>query len=428
MNKNLDTITLRDSKVSKEHSKSLKKDSSLKIRIYKEFSNDLKEKWEELEDKIPEKNIYFSFLWASTWWEVFGHKYELLILVAEDNEAVRGIAPLMISYPLGERMPRARNLLFIGTGLSDYHDILVEKGFEREVLTQILYYLKYRYKSWSLLRLRHFSEDSQIPAYLKNRIEQLNLDKNWKFFHRPTVKCPFIKVDSNWESYYKSVSRNLRSDANRKLNKLKKTFEFKFEKVEPRSPGEFKKYLNSFMDINRKRWVQKNERNIFSFNSVEHQQFYRAVTTKFSQRGLTLFYVLHLDGKPVAYIYCFKYNDKIYHWNTAFDPAYFRFSIGKVLHRLAIEDIFKSGYTELDFMRGDEEYKLKWTRKARVNSEIVLLNSNNILSRYFGFYYLIMKPYLENAGFVDFAYRNVKYFQFIGYILQRQIRKFGYRS
>jgi len=171
--------------------------------------------------------------------------------------------------------------------------------------------------------------------------------------------------------------------------------------VEPVSEEEFEKYLNYFVHINQKRWQQKNARNIFSFESERHRRFYQLVTANFARKRWVLFYVLWLNNNPVAYIYCCKYGNKIYHWNTAFDPQYFSLSVGKVLHRLAIEDIFNSGYDELDFMRGDESYKLKWTQELRTNSEVLLLNQYSLSAPIMGYYYLILKPYLESSGWVE---------------------------
>ncbi len=377
----------------------------MKIRVYRQFDVSLREKWEYLEQQIETQNIYFSFLWASTWWEVFGKNFQPFIIVLEDGDAVRGIAPLMLSRPKGIPFSMARNLNFIGTGLSDYHDFLLAPGFEKEVVKDIILYLHDQFNSWSLMRLRHFPEDSKTPALLRSSLKELGFEDDFSWIQRPTVPCPFIPLHSNWESYYGSVSKNLRSDVNRKLNKLKRTFQFEFEKVEPRSQKEYESYLDAFIAINRKRWEQKKGRNIFSFESPEHQRFYRAVTDRFSQKGWTLFYVLRLNGRPVAYIYCFKYHGKIYHWNTAFEPEYFGYSIGKVLHRLAIENAFRSGYREFDFMRGDEEYKLKWTNRVRVNSEVFILDKKNLFSKYSGMYYLRLKPYLEKSGIVEWGYR-----------------------
>ena len=374
----------------------------MKVVLYDDLSNpELKEKWDELLSFNSYKNIYLTYEWAYAWWKVFGDRYKLMIITVQENEMWYALAPFMIQK-LSPVLPNsAQNLLFIGTGLSDYHDILLKQGFEKTAIESILKYLINVYKNWGIIRLRHFPENSKTPLMVintvKNGIDQTKIDLVFK----ETVKCPYLPLNSNWELYYKNVSRNLRSDVARKLNKIKKKFKVEFEKIEPEHESDYRDYIDAFIKLNLKRWKQKNERNLFAFENPDHQKFYNEVTKEFAPKKSVLFYVLKLDSEIVAYIYCFKYNNVIYHWNTAFDPDYFRFSVGKILHRLAIEDAFRSGYSEFNFMRGDEDYKLKWTHKTRVNSEVILLNSKNLFSKYFGFYYVSLKPYLENKGFVN---------------------------
>ena len=374
------------------------------VKVFREFNEELQNRWDSLEEKLPYRNIYLSFLWYSTWWEVFGERGKLFVLVVENDSETVGIAPLML-VQTPAFFPVFRQLIFVGTGLSDYHDFLIADGFQKDVVAALLQFLKSEFKSWNLLRLRHFPENSLTPQIIQKELTELDLGKHFHYVHRPTVKCPFIPVISEWDVFYKAVSRNLRADVNRKYNKLRKNYEFRFEKVEPVSEEEFEKYLNYFVHINQKRWQQKNARNIFSFESEKHRRFYRLVTANFSQKRWVLFYVLWLNNNPVAYIYCFKFGNKIYHWNTAFDPQYFNLSVGKVLHRLAIEDVFNSGYDELDFMRGDEDYKLKWTQEARTNSEVILFYQYSLFARVMGYYYLTLKPYLENSGWVERGFR-----------------------
>ena len=374
----------------------------MKVVLYDDLLNlELKEKWNELLSFNSYKNICLTYEWAYAWWKVFGDQYKLMIITVQENQMWYALAPFMIQK-LSSFLPNsAQNLLFIGTGLSDYHDILLKQGFEKTAIESILKYLINVYKSWGIVRLRHFPENSKTPLIVintvKNGIDQTKIDLVFK----ETVKCPYLLLNSNWELYYKNVSRNLRSDMTKRLNRMKRNFDVKFEKIEPKTEEDYHRYLDEFIKINLKRWKQKNERNIFSFEKSDHQKYYYQLTKDFTRQRSILFYVLKLNHKIVAYIYCFKYNNVIYPWNTAFDPEYFRFSVGKILHRLAIEDAFKSGYKEFDFMRGDEDYKLKWTNKTRINSEIILLNSKNLLSKYFGFYYVSLKPYLENKGYVE---------------------------
>src|SRR5215213_986142 len=88
----------------------------------REFAT-LEEEWTDLYDSSPLATPFQSWAWLYSWWEFYGEGYELRLVTIRDDGLLVGIAPLML-----ERRRVLSRLLFIGTGITDYLDILVRQG------------------------------------------------------------------------------------------------------------------------------------------------------------------------------------------------------------------------------------------------------------------------------------------------------------
>jgi hypothetical protein len=88
---------------------------------------ELEEEWEDLHRRCPRATPFQSWTWLYSWWEYYGGGYELrLITVRNPRGLLVGIFPFMVEF----RSDYVGRLLFVGTGLSDYLDVIVRVGWE----------------------------------------------------------------------------------------------------------------------------------------------------------------------------------------------------------------------------------------------------------------------------------------------------------
>src|SRR5207245_43184 len=80
-------------------------------------------------------------------------------------------------------------------------------------------------------------------------------------------------------------------------------------------------------------------------------------------RGWLRLSELRLDGRPAASLYGFRYRDTFSFYQSGFDPAYARDSVGLVTMGLAIRSAIEEGAAEYDLLHGDEAYKFQWARE-----------------------------------------------------------------
>ena len=97
----------------------------------------LEEEWEDLYHDSAQATPFQSWAWLYSWWESYGEDYELRLVTVRDGRGLLvGVAPLATSIGLA-----SASCSFVGTGPTDYLDVLIRERWEdrvSEVLVQTL--------------------------------------------------------------------------------------------------------------------------------------------------------------------------------------------------------------------------------------------------------------------------------------------------
>jgi CelD/BcsL family acetyltransferase involved in cellulose biosynthesis len=79
-----------------------------------------------------------------------------------------------------------------------------------------------------------------------------------------------------------------------------------------------------------------------------------------------------LDGALVGALYGFAAPDRLHYYQSGWDPAFEKASLGSVLIGEAIELCTRRGATTFDFLRGDEPYKLRFGAEVHEDVSVLL--------------------------------------------------------
>ena len=344
------------------------------INSYDDFIT-LKERWKDVLRR-REHSVFSTWEWNSIWWKHFGRYRRPIILIAEDNDRVLGIAPLMYSTHkmLGLRMGKIE---FIGTPDSDYGDfILTEKG--EECMKLLIDYISNNIsEKWDYIELMEVPETSKSLMYLDKISENVNL------VHKHVCsECPYGPLPKSLETFYDNLKSKFKKNLRRTLRQLQEKHIVEFKEY---SKTEIKNGMGILFDLHQKRWETKGQRGVFSDKKI--REFHLDIARTFSERGWLSLFSLMADSKAIASFYGFRYNSKVYAYLYGMDPAYQRFSVGNLLLLRIMEKSIKEGLTEFDFLRGKEEYKYRWNSLTRKNFKVVLIRRglqsyiHNYLSR-----------------------------------------------
>ena len=164
----------------------------------------LEEEWEELYRHCPAATSFQSWAWLYSWWEHYGEGHELRIVAVRSGGLLVGILPLMIQRRFG-----FKRLLFIGTGITDYLDLLAREGWESEVAEAGVRALR-RLGPWQVADLQE----------LRPEAAAWSLFSGWDGprIHRWQANSPVIDVKP-WDELLVTLSKNLRSTARRAIRR-----------------------------------------------------------------------------------------------------------------------------------------------------------------------------------------------------------------
>jgi len=226
----------------------------------------------------------------------------------------------------------------------DYMDFAIAPSKERAFFTAILDKLKKdRIKELYLESLR---QDSTVMTCLTD----LAKDEG----HNVTVTKQNVSLDldlpSTWDDYLRTLSPKQRRETGRRFRRLDEEGDVNYCIVEDAEPG----VLDIFFKLMR---VSRKDK--AAFLTPEMESFFRAIAQTMAEARMLRFGVLEISKKPVAAVMCFDYNQKVYLYNSGYNPEYGYISVGLLSKLLSIKDSIERGKKVYDFLKGPEEYKYR---------------------------------------------------------------------
>ena len=308
--------------------------------------------------------IFASFAWVLAWWHAFGAGKRLYVLVATDPAGeVRGIAPLM----LGRSGP-LRRLEFIGTGLSDAGDFLLDRDHALPVAQAIFAHLRRRRREWALLDLDEVPPYSPLASWLeKDKPTGLHI------MHLPRTDAPYVALPDTWEAYTATLHRKTRQHlegfARRVIQETGAYFRLVTE------DSDVPEAVARFYDLHRARWSTKSGALNPEHMSPTFLPFLQEVCRRSATAGYLRLSELCVGEAVISSWISFQVNERLSGYMTGFDPAWSKERPGKLLHGFVVRQALSEHARELDFGRGAEEYKFEMGAISRRNVRFILGNN-----------------------------------------------------
>ena len=319
----------------------------------------MRETWNNLLDASDCKTVFLTWEWQFTWWESFGGA--LFIITVFEEEDLVGILPFVTSRKLG-----FDSLSFIGSPPhSDYLDFIIKRHYEEKVISFFVKSILAENCNIGIIHLDNINERSPNTQCIASAfpVSQYRTRKKQRL-------CYYLALPGSWQEYLSSLSGHRRYDLRRKARLIASDFDINWGMV---SDGDdLQRRMGDLFDLHQKRMHQLNRYGVFS--KTQAVCFHRRLSEHFLKKGYLRLYYLELDGKPVASLYMFGFNNIMHHYITGFDPdpAYYRYSPCDYLLGRSIEDAFGEGIEECDFLLGEGEYKSRWTKAQRANASFTI--------------------------------------------------------
>jgi len=327
----------------------------------------LRAEWNAVLRQSAADTPFLTYEWQKTWSDCLcSCEGELHLLTVRDGGALLGIAPLFVlSEPDKDGQPRRLLRLIGSVDASDYLDLIAVRGREREVLDAMLDALAPS-DTWDAIDLWNVPEASPTRSLLPELIAA----RGWTLLDEKQVVCPIIQLPAAFDDYVQSLDKKERHELRRKIRRADATEGVSWYAITRQDHvHDLDEAAEAFIALMMKSRSDKSD-----FMTDEMRRFFHQMIRVTHEGGFLHLAFLEVNGVKAATYLSFDYNQKRLVFNSGLETEGFQsLSAGIVLVARIIEDAIQCGYTEFDFLRGDEKYKYQlgaqdtWIYHVRVD-------------------------------------------------------------
>ena len=300
--------------------------------------NELEKDWHALWSSLRDATPFQSPDWLLPWWMHYGEG-SLFSFAFWGGDQLAGFAPLYI-YKAPEQADR--KLFVLGTGNSDYLDVIFDSRFRKQCWRMLISEIRRRSGCWDVCSFQRLRPGSPV---LEEPVDEPALRAE------VSQQVPCLAIDLHDLEHGSVMLRRSKTYA-RKLQGLQS---FTFEEATANTLDEFSEALER---LHQERWQEEGYQGALS--APRDRSFHREVARRYFERKMLMFYGIRLGGKLIAVIYGYRMCDRIYSYLSGFDPEYARKSVGAISIGYAVERAIQGGCAAFDFLQGQEPYKYTW--------------------------------------------------------------------
>ncbi|MGB9624128.1 MAG: GNAT family N-acetyltransferase [Phycisphaerae bacterium] len=312
--------------------------------------------WEALLAASPTDSVFLTHEWLGLWWQCFGSPEDRLYVAAAFRDGqLCAIAPLRWRCERSAGL-RLRLLRSLTNEHTPKYDWLWRPG-DAEAITALLDAICRR-SDWDVLRLDYVPADSATVAALLafGLARRLRTSDEW------CISSPYITIRGTWDEYEASLSDNFGSKTRKAERRLRKAG--RLNVVEVRGGPGLKEALRRAYVVEQSSW--KGAAGSAIADRPHEERFYTELAAAASARGWFRLFFLELDGRPIAFHYCFDYKRTMYSVKIGYDPAFARYSPGTVLKWLILKPLFEQRtHDKFDMLGAVSGSKLRWSKEVQ---------------------------------------------------------------
>lgn len=299
---------------------------------------ELEEDWRELWSSLADATPFQSPDWLLPWWKHFGEG-SLFSFAFWDGGRLVGLAPLYIFRSPTEP---TRKLFLLGTGNSDYMDVVFDPIWRTQCWNALIGEIQNRSECWDICSLQRLRPGSPVLD---------DIARDCAFGVKLDHQVPCVAIDLHNIGHGAVMLRRSQNYA----RKLQRFHPYTFEEARAETLDEFSDALER---LHQQRWREEHCRGALS--APRDRSFHREVARRFLNARMLMFYGLRMAGELVAVIYGYRVCNRVYSYLSGFDTRYAQKSVGAISIGYAVERAMQSGFDAFDFLQGQEPYKYTW--------------------------------------------------------------------
>jgi CelD/BcsL family acetyltransferase involved in cellulose biosynthesis len=326
--------------------------------------------WNALLEKSQPNEVFLTWEWISSWVRETATGDKLCVIAVRSDGELIALAPLWMEKVHYRGVVELRVLRPLGFGISDYFDWIVRADRMVEGTTAIWEHLFGPLRrEWDVFDYSEVPESSPVLAELSKLAVKDHRSAAAELAKR-TV-CSYIVLPGSWEEFLRHCHRDRRYFCTYSRRRLGQEGDLRVQFCE--RTDELRDQMSDLIALNKASWRERG--GSASFSSASLERFHHRVAQEFLKIGRLLLCRLSLNGQHIGSFYGFQYNHKAYYYISAVKRhPVSRINVLNALLGFCVEEAARRNCREFDFLRGDEEYKARWTDLRRQNVSIHFYN------------------------------------------------------
>jgi CelD/BcsL family acetyltransferase involved in cellulose biosynthesis len=331
----------------------------------------LQEAWDRLAFQSAFVHVFATFGFCRSWWRAFGGGRTLRVVLGYGAEGdLRFVGPFCCEDS------RPDVWRFIGGNVrADYGDVIAAKH-DRDSLSAFLRWLREQ-RSLRTLLLSPVPADAAILDSFDGAYDEGS--PRWLAV-RTFLRRPGLFVVRRWQREHSWFDRERLERNARLLDKpsyqdrlrlLSKEGPVSYECL--RSAEAIRARLPEFMEMHIRQWAAKGEPSLFQ--EPANRAFYEALIEELAGAGGIRLDIVQAGRRLVAAHFGFTWARRVYFYKPCYERELAKASPGKVLLAFIFREARDSGASEVDFLRGREEYKLQYGPELRITALLAIHRS-----------------------------------------------------
>lgn len=314
--------------------------------------------WNGLLERAITRVPFLRAEYQQAWWTARGGgewpDAELRLVTARDPAGVLlGVAPLFEAH---NRDGRPALLLIGSIEISDYLDFIVAREHVEAFCLGLLECLAAPDAAgWEVLDLYNLPGPSPTRAALARAAGA----RGWLAGEQLLEPVPAISLPADWETYLATmVEKKERQEIRRKIRRAEASQPKVTWRMAPAGPGQAVPNLEAEVDAFLTLMAHNPGKAKFLTPAMQTQ--FRAIAAAMASHGWLRLAWLEVGGEPAAAYLNFDYGNRLWVYNSAFDPRFNALSPGWVLLGYLLRWSIENGRAAFDFLRGGEDYKFRF--------------------------------------------------------------------
>jgi CelD/BcsL family acetyltransferase involved in cellulose biosynthesis len=335
------------------------------------LENGLADAWRRLQAAALGPTFQHDPEHVAAWLRHLRGDFAPLLLVATERGEVAGIVPLMFRDGRRRGLLPFRSVRFLADLQADYAVVLATPGRAGEVLGAGLQWLFEEGWRWEALVLDNLAGEEPAAAaraWLDGRGIEYALGEG-RYYQ--------VDLARPWDEVMGETSRRfVRKNVNLARNRLARAGGYD---VEVSNGWDAERVLAAASPMHAARQGELGRASLLS--DPGGRAFLAEAIRHHTAAGRFRAYWLRHRGRAIAYMLGFEERGVYHAWNMAFDPEAAYFYPSRLLIHEILRDCHARGIRALDFMRGEADYKSKWTTRFRPRWKLIVKNRTTVYGR-----------------------------------------------